>query len=211
MNYGKLDKEIGTLKLVPVIKLEKSEYALPLVDALRDGGLPVAEITFRTASAAKSIELVRNKRPEILVVAGTVLTVDQVKQAVDSGAMFLVSPGFNTKVVDFCVSHNLPIFPGVTTPTEVELGREFGLKTLKFFPAEASGGIEKLKAMGAVYDIQFLPTGGISEHNLLSYLKLSNVLACGGSWMVQSNLIAAEKFNEIKTIVERAVALVRSV
>ncbi|MFA5446762.1 MAG: bifunctional 4-hydroxy-2-oxoglutarate aldolase/2-dehydro-3-deoxy-phosphogluconate aldolase [Sphaerochaeta sp.] len=211
MNYGKLDKEIGTLKLVPVIKLEKSEYALPLVDALRDGGLPVAEITFRTASAAKSIELVRNKRPEILVGAGTVLTVDQVKQAVDSGAMFLVSPGFNTKVVDFCVSHNLPIFPGVTTPTEVELGREFGLKTLKFFPAEASGGIEKLKAMGAVYDIQFLPTGGISENNLLSYLKLSNVLACGGSWMVQSNLIAAEKFNEIKTIVERAVALVRSV
>lgn len=210
MKNMKLEEVIGSLQLVPVIKLEKDEHALPLVDALSAGGLPIAEITFRSESAAKSIEAVRKNRPEIIVGAGTLLSVDQVKQAVDSGAMFFVSPGFNAKVVDYCVSHNLPIFPGVTTPTEVEMGREFGLKSMKFFPAEASGGIEKLKAMGAVFDIQFMPTGGISENNLLSYLNLSNVLACGGSWMVRTDLIASEKFAEIRDITGRAVALVRS-
>lgn len=210
MSNKKLEESIGQLRLVPVIKLENSAHALPLVDALGAGGLPVAEVTFRTASAAKSIELIRKNRPEIIVGAGTVLSIDQAKQAVDSGASFLVSPGFNAKVVEYCVTNNIPIYPGVTSPTEVELGREFGLKVLKFFPAEASGGIDKLKAMSAVYDNKFMPTGGISEKNLLSYLSLSNVLACGGSWMVRADFIEAEKFDEIKEIAERAVALVRS-
>lgn len=205
-----LTEAIAQVKLVPVIKLTKVEDALPLVDALVAGGLPVAEITFRTAAAAKSIETVRRQRPDVLVGAGTVLTVDQAQQAIDAGASFVVAPGFNPVVVDFCIGKNMPVFPGVTSPTEVEMGLARGLKVLKFFPAEAAGGVAMLKAMGAVYDMRFMPTGGITEKNVLSYLGLKNVLACGGSWMVKPELVDAGKFDEIAQITRQAVELVKS-
>ena len=205
-----LTDAIAQVKLVPVIKLTKVEDALPLVDALVAGGLPVAEITFRTAAAAKSIETVRRQRPDVLVGAGTVLTVEQARQAIDAGASFVVAPGFNPAVVDFCIGKNMPVFPGVTSPTEVEMGLARGLKVLKFFPAEAAGGVAMLKAMGAVYDMRFMPTGGITEKNALSYLGLKNVLACGGSWMVKPELVDAGKFDEIAQITRQAVELVKS-
>jgi len=201
---------IEETKLVPVIKLMKVEDALPLVDALLLGGLPVAEITFRTSAAPASIETVRKNRPDVLVGAGTVLSIEQAQKAIDSGASFVVSPGFNPKVVDYCIDKKIPVFPGVTSPTEVEMGRDRGLKVLKFFPAEAAGGVEMLKALSAVYDNRFMPTGGISEKNLATYLALKNVLACGGSWMVKPELIEAGKFNEITEITRKAVALVKS-
>lgn len=198
-------------RLVPVIKLNDPKDAIPLVDALVAGGLPVAEITFRTAAAPEAIALVRNTRPDVLVGAGTVLSVDQARKAWESGASFVVSPGFNPVVVDYCLEQGIPVFPGVTSPTEVEMGLSRGLKVLKFFPAEASGGIAMLKALGAVYDIKFMPTGGISDKNVVSYLSLKNVIACGGSWMVKPEMIEAGKFDEITTITKNAMELVKDI
>ena len=193
-----------------MIKLTDVKDALLLIDALLLGGLPVAEITFRTSAAAASIEAVKKNRPEVLLGAGTVLTLEQAQRAIDAGAAFIVSPAFNPKIVDFCIDKGMPVFPGVTTPTEVEMGRDRDLKVLKFFPAEAAGGVAMLKALSAVYDTRFMPTGGISEKNLASYLALKNVLACGGSWMVKTELIEAGKFDEITEITKKAVQLVKS-
>ena len=204
-----LTEIIGSVKLVPVIKLNDPKDAIPLVDALVAGGLSVAEITFRTAAAPEAIALVRKERPDVLVGAGTVLTIEQAQKAIDSGASFVVSPGFNPSVVDYCIEKGMPVFPGVTSPTEVEMGLARGLKVLKFFPAEASGGVAMLKALGAVYEVRFMPTGGVSDKNVLSYLALKNVIACGGSWMVKPELIEAGKFDEITEITRKAVELVK--
>jgi 2-dehydro-3-deoxyphosphogluconate aldolase/(4S)-4-hydroxy-2-oxoglutarate aldolase len=204
-----LTEIIGSVKLVPVIKLNDPKDAIPLVDALVAGGLSVAEITFRTAAAPEAIALVRKERPDVLVGAGTVLTIEQAQKAIDSGASFVVSPGFNPTVVDYCIEKGMPVFPGVTSPTEVEMGLARGLKVLKFFPAEASGGVAMLKALGAVYEVRFMPTGGVSDKNVLSYLALKNVIACGGSWMVKPELIEAGKFDEITEITRKAVELVK--
>lgn len=204
-----LTEAIAQAKLVPVIKLENPKDAIPLVDALVAGGLPVAEITFRTAAAPEAISLVRKERPDVLVGAGTVLTVAQAKKAIESGASFVVSPGFNPAVVDYCIEKGMPVFPGVTSPTEVEMGLARGLKVLKFFPAEASGGVAMLKALSAVYEVRFMPTGGVSDKNVLSYLALKNVIACGGSWMVKPELIESGKFDEITEITKNAVELVK--
>ena len=203
-------KEIEKLKLVPVVVIENAEDAEPLAQALIEGGLPCAEVTFRTAAAADAVKRLGRIR-DILVGAGTVLSVEQVKQAVDSGAKFIVSPGFNPKVVAYCVDNKIPIIPGICTPTEVEAALEFGLEVLKFFPAESYGGLNTLKAISAPYPmVRFVPTGGIGVHNFMAYLKFPKVLACGGSWMVAKELISGRKFDEISRLTREAMALVRA-
>ena len=192
-------KKIGALRLVPVVKIENSQDAVPLGQALLAAGLPIAEITFRTAAAESAIRALTAKLPELLVGAGTVLSVDQVKSAVDAGARFMVAPGFNPTVVDYCLEHNICVVPGVNNPSQIERALERKLEVVKFFPAEASGGLLFLKAVAAPYgDILFLPTGGINLQNLLTYLSFPRVIACGGSWMVEADLISAGNFTEIE-------------
>lgn len=184
-------------KIVPVIKLKTPDSAVPLAKALTAGGINVAEVTFRTDAAAESIKRIRKEFPEMLVGAGTVLTLENAKKAEDAGALFIVAPGFNPRIVEFCQSRNIPVVPGVNSPTQVELAMEMGLEVLKFFPAEISGGIAMLKTLASVYNVSFMPTGGLNESNFLDYLKLSNVLACGGSWMVKGDLIESGRYDEI--------------
>ena len=192
-------EKIGALRLVPVVKIENSQDAVPLGQALLAAGLPIAEITFRTAAAESAIRALTAKLPELLVGAGTVLSVDQVKSAVDAGARFMVAPGFNPTVVDYCLEHNICVVPGVNNPSQIERALERKLEVVKFFPAEASGGLLFLKAVAAPYgDILFLPTGGINLQNLLTYLSFPRVIACGGSWMVEADLISAGNFTEIE-------------
>ena len=203
-------KRINQLKLVPVVALDDAKDAAPLAEALITGGLPCAEVTFRTAAAAESIKTM-SKYPEICLGAGTVLSVDQVKQAVDCGATYIVSPGFNPKVVGYCVENNIPITPGVCAPTQVEMGLEFGIEVMKFFPAEAYGGLKTLKAICAPYNmVKFIPTGGINASNVCDYLAFDKVFACGGSWMVKQDLITAGNFAEIVRLTKEAVELVNS-
>jgi len=204
-----LDK-LALHRLVPVIALQESSHAAPLADALLAGGLPVAEVTFRTPAAAESIRIMA-ERPDLLVGAGTVLKVDQVKQAVDNGAKFMVSPGFNPRVVAYCIENSIPITPGISNPTDIEMALEFGLTCVKFFPAEAMGGIKTLKAISAPYGgLRFIPTGGITEKNLADYLGFSRVLACGGSWMVPSDKIGAGRFDEVTALIASAVQLAKT-
>ena len=202
---------LQSLKVIPVIKLDREASAVPLADALTAGGLPIAEITYRTAAAPGAIKLLRKERPDVIVGAGTILTVDQAKSAVDAGAAFLVSPGFNDELVAYAISNGIVIFPGVNSPTQVEMGLRRGLKILKFFPAEASGGIGMLTALSSVYEARYIPTGGINQKNILSYLALPKVIACGGSWMVKPELVAGGMFAEIEQLTKEAVNLVRGV
>jgi 2-dehydro-3-deoxyphosphogluconate aldolase/(4S)-4-hydroxy-2-oxoglutarate aldolase len=202
-------EKIGELGLVPVVKIESADDALFLGKALIDGDLPVAEITFRTAAAQEAIRILTQELPELLVGAGTVLTVDQAKKAVSAGARFIVSPGFNSKVVDHCVENGIPVTPGINSPTQIEMALERGLEVVKFFPAEASGGLALLKAMAAPYSrIQFIPTGGIDQNNLAAYLSNSRVHACGGSWMVKADLISSGRFDEITRLTREAVSTI---
>ena len=202
-------EKIAALRLIPVVKIENSRDAVPLGRALLDGRLPIAEITFRTAAAEAAIRALTAELPELLVGAGTVLSIAHVKSAVDAGARFIVAPGFNPTVVDYCLEHNICVVPGVNNPSQIEraLGRK--LNVVKFFPAEASGGLSFLKAVAAPYsDILFLPTGGINLQNLMTYLSFPRVIACGGSWMVEANLISAGNFTEIKRRSREAVAAI---
>jgi len=202
--------QLGALKLIPVVKIDQAKDAAPLGEALVAGGLPCAEITFRTAAAAEAIRAVA-KIKGMLVGAGTVLSVDQAKQALDCGARFIVAPGFNPKVVGWCVENKIPVTPGIATPTDIEQALGFGLEVLKFFPADAFGGLKTLKAISAPYGmIRFIPTGGVSAANLLEYLRFDKVVACGGSWMVKSELISAGRFDEITRLTAEAVALAKS-
>lgn len=197
-------KELG---IVPVISLNRVTDAKPLAKALCDGGLPCAEITFRTEAAEESIRILRKDFPEMVVGAGTVLSIKQVDAAIDAGAMFIVSPGLNPKVVEYCISKNITVIPGCSNPSDVESAMEFGLDTVKFFPAEAAGGVKMLKALAAPYSkMKFMPTGGISQQNLMSYLELGNVIACGGSWMVNKDMIEKSDFEGIKRLAEEAVS-----
>ncbi len=204
--YYTIAEKIENMAIIPVIKLQNAENAEPLAETLIRAGLPIAEVTFRTDAAARSISAISRKYPEILTGAGTVLTIDQVKAAVDSGAKFVVSPGFNPKVVDYCVDNSIPIYPGVNNPTGIEMALERGLNVLKFFPAEASGGIKLVNAMSAPYgNVKFMATGGININNLISYLESPYIAACGGSWMVKGDLIDNRKFDEIEKLCRSAV------
>jgi 2-dehydro-3-deoxyphosphogluconate aldolase/(4S)-4-hydroxy-2-oxoglutarate aldolase len=201
---------IRQLGIVPVIKIDDPGQAVPLAQALQAGGLPLAEVTFRTDSAAQAIRNITAECPDMLVGAGTVTTTDQVDAALEAGAVFMVSPGFNPGVVRYCIEKNVPVFPGTCTPSEMEQAMELGLKTVKFFPAEAAGGVAFLKAVGGPYpQLRFMPTGGIHAGNIASYLKLKNVVACGGSWMVPADRIAAGDFKAVTALTAEAVALVR--
>lgn len=194
--------------IVPVIKLESPDQAVGLAKALIDGGLPVAEITFRTAAAEESIRRVYAAYPDMLLGAGTVLTVEQAERAIAAGASFIVCPGFNDAVVTYCVENNIPVLPGCSSPSDIERAIAYGLNVVKFFPAEASGGLAAIKAIAAPYtEVKFIPTGGINEKNLLDYLAFNKILACGGSWMVPDNLINEGRFDEITRLTASAVKL----
>ena len=201
---------IEKIGIVPVVVLDRAEDATLLADALIKGGLPCAEVTFRTAAAEESIKLMSEKFPEMLIGAGTVLSPEQVDRAVAAGASFIVSPGTNPKVVKYCKDKNIPIVPGVCTPTEVEAALELGLDTLKFFPAEPAGGLKMIKAMAAPYTtVRFMPTGGIGADNVGEYLSYSRIIACGGSWMVKGDLIKSGRFDEIERLTREAAELVK--
>jgi len=198
--------KIQSIGIVPVVVLNDAKDAAPLAKALCDGGLPCAEVTFRTAAAAESIKIMTEEYPEMLVGAGTVLTTEQVDRAIEAGAKFIVSPGLNPKVVKYCLDKQIPITPGVVTPGEVEKALELGLEVVKFFPAEAAGGLNMIKSMAAPYtNIKFMPTGGISAQNINEYLAFDKIIACGGSWMVNTALIKAGKFDEITALTKAAV------
>ena len=200
-------KEIG---IVPVIVLEDSKDALPLAEALMEGGLPCAEVTFRTAAAEDSIRAISQAYPEMLVGAGTVLTTEQVDRAVAAGAKFIVSPGFNPRIVQYCQEKGVPITPGCSSPTDIEQALEQGLKVVKFFPAEQLGGLAMIKALAGPYvDVSFMPTGGINAGNVKDYLAYNRILACGGSWMVKGDLIKAGDFQRITELVKEAKQLVK--
>ena len=199
-------KKIEAIGIVPVVKIDRAEDAVPLAQALINGGLPCAEVTFRTDAAADAIAAMSKAFPEMLVGAGTVLTPEQADEAVAAGAKFIVSPGLNPAVVKHCVEKGYPITPGVATPGEVEIALSFGLEVVKFFPAEAAGGLAMIKAMSAPYGkLKFMPTGGISAKNLNEYLAFPKILACGGSWMVTADLINDGKFDEIERLTREAV------
>lgn len=207
-----LIKEISAAGLVPVVKLNNADDAVKLAEALRNGGLNCAEITFRTDAAEESIRLITEKYPDMLIAAGTVLTTEQADKAMAAGAEFIVSPGLNPDVVRHCTDKGYPIIPGVCTPSEVEKALSLGLKYLKFFPAEAAGGIKMIKAMAAPYTaVRFMPTGGINTDNLADYLGCKAVFACGGSWMVPSDKIGNGNFAEIEKLTADAAALLREI
>lgn len=198
--------EIYNIGIVPVVTLERLSDAVPLATALQNGNIPCAEITFRTDCAKDAIREILSAYPTMLVGAGTVLTVEQAKDAVEAGAKFIVSPGFNPTVVKYCIENKIPVIPGVITPTEIETALSFGLNTLKFFPSEAFGGVKTIKALSAPYkDVRFMPTGGVNILNLMSYLSVPSVIACGGSWMVEKSLIESGNFAEIEKLSKEAI------
>lgn len=204
-------KRIEEMGIVPVVVIEDAKQALPLAEALCAGGLPCAEVTFRTAAARDAIREMK-KKENMLVGAGTVLTPEQVDEAVDAGAEFIVSPGFNRNVVRHCKEKGISVIPGVCTPTEVEMALEEGIEVVKFFPAEAAGGIAMIKAMSAPYgSVRFMPTGGITTENLADYLSCNKVIACGGSFMVSKKLINEDQFGKIEELTREAVSLCRKI
>lgn len=201
-------KKISDIGIVPVIKINDVEKAVPLAKALIDGGLPIAEITFRTEAAEEAIKRVSEAFPEMLVGAGTVLTIEQAERAKNAGAKFIVSPGFNPKVVSWCLENDIIPTPGCTSPTEIEQALELGLKVVKFFPAEQSGGIDKIKALSAPYgNLKFIPTGGIGLDNLTTYITNKKILACGGSFMVKEEYIENGEWDKITELTKKAVSI----
>ncbi|MEM7115001.1 MAG: bifunctional 4-hydroxy-2-oxoglutarate aldolase/2-dehydro-3-deoxy-phosphogluconate aldolase [Chloroflexota bacterium] len=204
--------KIGELGIVPVVVIEDAAAAPKLAAALVAGGLPCAEITFRTAAAAAAMKKMATAYPDMLLGAGTVLSMEQAKTAVSSGAKFIVTPGFDPAVVDWCLANEIPITPGIMTPTDINQALAKGLSLLKFFPAEAAGGVKTLKAISSPYvGLKFMPTGGINPQNLADYLRLPSVHACGGSWLVSKQLLAARQFAEITRLAREAMALVQRV
>ena len=204
-----MDKVLISIKkmgIVPVVKLDRAEDAKPLAKALYEGGLPCAEVTFRTDAAEDAIRIMTKEYPDMLVGAGTVLTTEQVDRAIDAGATFIVSPGLNPRIVKYCISKGIPVTPGCANPSDIEQAIELGLEVVKFFPAEAAGGLNMIKAMSAPYvNMQFMPTGGINEKNLITYLDFPKIIACGGSWMVSDELINNKDFDRIRELTKEAV------
>ena len=202
-------ESLARLKIIPVIVINDIKNAVPLAQALVDGGLPCAEITFRTAAAAGAIREITKAFPSMLVGAGTVLTAQQADEAVAAGAKFVVAPGLNPTTVKYCTEKGIPILPGVCTPSEIEQGLSLGLDVLKFFPAEQAGGVDMLRALCSPYaNVKFVPTGGLTPANVSQYLALKNVLACGGSWMVKEEMISAGEFDGIRELTSEAVRAV---
>ena len=207
-----MEEQIQSFGVVPVVVLHDAEDAMPLAKALVEGGLPCAEVTFRTEAAEESIRRMSEGYPEMLVGAGTVLTTEQVDRAVGAGAKFIVSPGFDPEIVDYCLKKEIPIFPGCITPSEVAQAVKRGLKVVKFFPAEQFGGVETIKALAAPYTtMKFMPTGGINLNNVEAYLQYDRILACGGSWMVKGDLIKSGKFDEIAKMTKDAADIVKRI
>ena len=203
-----IEERFAELKVVPVVVLNDVKDAAPLAKALVEGGLPCAEVTFRTDAAAESIRIMAEAYPDMLVGAGTVLTTEQVDRAVEAGAKFIVSPGFDPEIVDYCIGKNVPVFPGCISPSEVAQAVKRGLKIVKFFPAEQAGGLAMIKAMAAPYNmLKFMPTGGINTKNLKEYLACDKILCCGGSWMVKGDMVEAGEFDKIQKLTEEARAL----
>lgn len=199
-------QRIQKIGIVPVVVLDDAKDAAPLAKALCEGGLPCAEVTFRTAAAEESLRIISTEFPDMLVGAGTVLTTEQVDRAVSAGAKFIVSPGLDPKVVTYCIERNIPVTPGTCTPSDLAIAASLGLDVVKFFPAEQAGGLAMIKAMAAAYtQMMFMPTGGINAKNLNSYLAYDRILACGGSWMVKKDLIAAGEFDKIRELTKEAV------
>ncbi|HCE2204772.1 TPA: bifunctional 4-hydroxy-2-oxoglutarate aldolase/2-dehydro-3-deoxy-phosphogluconate aldolase [Vibrio parahaemolyticus] len=204
-----IKEQLKALKVIPVIAIDKAEDIIPLGKVLAENGLPAAEITFRSAAAAEAIRLLRENQPDMLIGAGTVLNREQAIAAKEAGATFIVSPGFNPNTVKACQEIGIDIVPGVNNPSTVEAALEMGLTTLKFFPAEASGGINMVKSLLAPYtDIELMPTGGINPANIKDYLAVPRVLACGGTWMVDKKLIEAGNWEKLARLTREAVALV---
>lgn len=206
----KLLLQIEAKKIVPVIKIDNADDAKPLGEALCAGGLPVAEITFRTAAAEQAIKNMSSAFPQMLIGAGTITNVEQAKIAMNAGCTFLVTAGFNRLVTEYAVDHKIPIFPGVCTPTELMFLLEYNLPVAKFFPAKQFGGLDTIKALSAPFpNMKFMPTGGVSVDNILEYLSFSKIIACGGSWMVTDVLIKSHQFDEIQRLTAQAVNLVK--
>lgn len=202
-------EKIQKLGIVPVVVLNDVQDAIPVAKALCDGGLPVAEVTFRTDAAEESIRVMKQNFPEMLVGAGTVLTTEQAERAINAGAEFIVSPGFNPTVVKYCLEKGVPMTPGCNNPSAMEGALELGLDVVKFFPAEASGGLKAIKAMAAPYvNLKFMPTGGINEKNINEYLAFPKIIACGGSWMVSGDLVKNKEFDKITELTREAVMTV---
>ncbi|WP_299139431.1 bifunctional 4-hydroxy-2-oxoglutarate aldolase/2-dehydro-3-deoxy-phosphogluconate aldolase [uncultured Vibrio sp.] len=200
-----LNEQLANLKVIPVIAINRAEDAIPLGKALVENGMPCAEITLRTECAIEAIRIMRKEFPDMLIGSGTVLTNEQVDASIEAGVDFIVSPGLNPRTVQYCIDKGVAIVPGVNNPSLVEQAMEMGLRTLKFFPAEPSGGTGMLKALTAVYPVKFMPTGGVSLKNVDEYLSIPSVLACGGTWMVPTNLIDEGKWDELGKLVRDAV------
>ena len=207
-----IEERFEDFGVVPVVVLDDVKDALPLAKALTEGGLPCAEITFRTEAAEESIKVMAEAYPDMVVGAGTVLTIEQVNAAVKAGAKFIVSPGFDPEIVDYCLKKEIPIFPGCVTPSEVAQAVKRGLKVVKFFPAEPAGGVAMIKAMAAPYhQLRFMPTGGIGTLNLKDYLEFDKIICCGGSWMVKGDLIKNGEFEKICKLTKEAKELAKSI
>lgn len=203
-----LNEQLSDIKVVPVIAIQDANKAVKLAQVLVENGLPCAEVTFRTEQAAQAMKNMREAFPEMLIGAGTVLTTAQVDQAIDAGVDFIVSPGLNPTTVKYCQQRGVTIVPGVNNPSLVEQAMELGLKTVKFFPAEPSGGVAMLKALTAVYPVNFMPTGGVNPNNVKNYLAIPAVLACGGTWMVPNDLIDNEKWDELAALVKEVAGII---
>ena len=207
-----IEERFEDFGVVPVVVLDDVKDALPLAKALTEGGLPCAEITFRTEAAEESIKVMAEAYPDMVVGAGTVLTIEQVNAAVKAGAKFIVSPGFDPEIVDYCLEKEIPIFPGCVTPSEVAQAVKRGLKVVKFFPAEPAGGVAMIKAMAAPYhQLRFMPTGGIGTLNLKDYLEFDKIICCGGSWMVKADLIKNGEFEKICKLTKEAKELAKNI
>ncbi len=204
-----LNQRLNEVKVVPVIAIHDASKAARLAQVLVENGLPCAEVTFRTPAAVQAIKNMRAAYPDMLIGSGTVLTTKQVDESIEAGVDFVVSPGFNPTVVKYCQQRGIPIIPGINNPSLIEQAMDMGLSTLKFFPAELSGGVGMLKALTAVYPITFMPTGGITPKNVNDYLALPAVIACGGTWMVPNNLINNEKWNELAELVAEIATILK--
>ncbi len=204
-----INQKLAGIQVVPVIAIKDASKAVKLAQVLIENGLPCAEITFRTQQAAQAIKNMRNTYPQMLIGAGTVLNSEQVDEAINAGVDFIVSPGFNPTTVKYCQQRGVVIIPGINTPSLVEQAIEMGLDTLKFFPAEPSGGTAMLKALSAVYPVKFMPTGGVNPTNVKEYLAISSVVACGGTWMVPNELIESERWDDLALLVAEVANIIK--